>query len=77
MYESANIATATDLYFSLEKNNPGDDIVLVRAETFGEIRSAYRNYFQDTEDFVRYVDNGISNIFQSDSKTNSPNDNVR
>jgi putative GTP pyrophosphokinase len=40
-----------DVYFELEKNNSEDDIVLVRADTFAEIRSSYRNYFSDTNEF--------------------------
>jgi putative GTP pyrophosphokinase len=46
---------ATEAYFRLEKDNPGDDIVLVSADTFDEIRSAYRNYFSDPRDFLRYL----------------------
>jgi putative GTP pyrophosphokinase len=46
---------ATDEYFRLEKSNPGDDIVLVSADTFDEVRSAYRNYFSDPRDFLRYL----------------------
>jgi putative GTP pyrophosphokinase len=46
---------ATEAYFRLEKDNPGDDIVLVSADTFDEIRSAYRNYFSDPRDFLNYL----------------------
>ena len=46
---------ATEAYFRLEKDNPGDDIVLVSADTFDEIRSAYRNYFSDPRDFLKYL----------------------
>jgi putative GTP pyrophosphokinase len=49
---------ATAEYFRLEKANPGDDIVLVNADTFAEIRSAYRNYFSDPSEFLRYLDEG-------------------
>jgi putative GTP pyrophosphokinase len=45
MHPVTNIARATEQYFKLEKDNPGDDIVLVHADTFDEIRNAYRNYF--------------------------------
>ena len=46
---------ATEAYFRLEKDNPSDDIVLVSADTFDEIRSAYRNYFSDPRDFLNYL----------------------
>jgi putative GTP pyrophosphokinase len=55
MHPIRNISRATAEYFQLEKDNPGDDIVLVRADTFDEIRSSYRNYFSDTGEFIRYV----------------------
>jgi ppGpp synthetase/RelA/SpoT-type nucleotidyltranferase len=45
-------------YFRLEKENPEDDIVLVNADTFEEIRSAYRNYFSDSQEFLRYAHDG-------------------
>ena len=47
---------ATGAYFRLEKEFPKDDVVLVSADTFDFIRSAYRNYFQDVREFVRIVD---------------------
>ncbi len=54
-----NLDHATEGYFELEKMYPNDDIVLVRAKTFRDIQSAYRNYFQNTEDFVTYVMDGL------------------
>jgi putative GTP pyrophosphokinase len=59
VHKYANIDSATNGYFALEKTNPDDDIVLVRAKTFDDIQSAYRNYFQNTDDFVRYVSDGL------------------
>jgi ppGpp synthetase/RelA/SpoT-type nucleotidyltranferase len=52
------VAAATEAYFELEKNHPEDDLVLVRANTIEGLRSAYRNYFQDTRAFVSYVIDG-------------------
>jgi GTP pyrophosphokinase len=49
---------ATTEYFRLEKENPDDDIVLVNADTFDEIRSAYRNYFSDPSEFLDYLTKG-------------------
>ena len=54
-----DLEKATEGYFELEKTYPDDDIVLVRAKTFHDIQSAYRNYFQNTEDFVKYIADGI------------------
>jgi putative GTP pyrophosphokinase len=48
-----------EVYFELEKKNPDDDNVLVKADTFDEIRSAYRNYFSDTVEFLRIVHEGL------------------
>jgi putative GTP pyrophosphokinase len=50
----------SDIYFELEKSNPDDDIVLVRADTFADIRSSYRNYFSDALEFLRYVREGCA-----------------
>jgi putative GTP pyrophosphokinase len=57
-----NVKDATDSYFELEKNNPNDDIVLVRAKTFDAIRSAYRNYFQNTTEFLGYIKVGLERL---------------
>jgi putative GTP pyrophosphokinase len=57
---------ATEGYFALEKANPDDDIVLVRAKTFDAIRSAYRNYFQNTSEFLKYVSEGMKKLANSD-----------
>jgi putative GTP pyrophosphokinase len=48
---------ATEAYFRLERDNPGDDIVLVSADTFEEVRVAFRNYFSDPRDFLSYLHN--------------------
>lgn len=49
-------------YFRLEKEFPDDDIVLVRGETFDEIRTTYRNYFSDVGAFVKYIDEGCAEL---------------
>lgn len=41
--------------FRLENENPDLDIVLVKADTSEEIRMAFKNYFSDAKDFVRYL----------------------
>ena len=57
-----DIKSATEGYFQLEKANPNDDIVLVRARTFADIRSAYRNYFQNTQDFLNYIEDELKKL---------------
>jgi hypothetical protein len=60
---SQSAATAT--YFKLEKEHPKDDIVLVNADTFDSIRTAYRNYFSDVNEFVKYIDGGCQELKSS------------
>jgi len=48
--------------FDLEKGNPGRDIVLVRAGTSEEVRTAFRNYFSDAREFIRMIDEGCSKL---------------
>lgn len=57
-----NRQEAVDTYFQLEKSMDGKDIVLVRADDHETIRSAYRNYFADTEDFIRLVEDGLGEL---------------
>jgi putative GTP pyrophosphokinase len=42
--------------FALERDNPGKDIVLVRADTSDEVRIAFRNYFSDAREFIKLID---------------------
>ena len=49
---------AIDEYFKLEKTGSGEDIVYVSAYSGEDVRSAFRNYFSDTRDFVIYVEEG-------------------
>jgi putative GTP pyrophosphokinase len=55
--ESALIA-----YFGFEKMHPGADIVLVRADAAADIRLAYKNYFSDPGDFIRYIERGCQKL---------------
>ncbi len=43
-------------YFRQESEHPEDDVVLVNAPEGRDIRSAYRNYFSDTTDFLSYIE---------------------
>jgi len=44
--------------FQLEKEYPGKDIVLVKADTSEEVRFAFKNYFSDARDFISLVEEG-------------------
>ncbi len=48
--------------FQLEKEHPGKDIVLVRADSSEEVRFAFKNYFSDAQDFVRLVEEGCQTL---------------
>jgi putative GTP pyrophosphokinase len=46
----------------LERDNPGKDIVLVRAASATDVRIAFRNYFSDAGEFIRLVDEGCQSL---------------
>lgn len=48
--------------FELEKEFPGQDIVLVRADTSDEVRLAFKNYFSDARDFIDLVERGCQKL---------------
>lgn len=50
--------------FQLEKDNPGKDIVLVRADSSEEVRIAFRNYFSDAVEFINLIDNGCQALMK-------------
>ena len=69
-----NATDALQALFELEKQHPEYDIVLVRADTSDEVRLAFRNYFSDARDFIKYVDEGcsrLSKVNQLRNKTKS------
>jgi putative GTP pyrophosphokinase len=55
-YESAN--KAVQALFELEKDSPGKDIMLVRANSSDDVRTAFRNYFSDAHEFISLVEIG-------------------
>lgn len=59
-YRSATEALAA--LFELEKELPGTDIVLVKADTSEEVRFAFKNYFSDARDFIRLVEDGCHKL---------------
>ena len=48
--------------FELEKRFPDRDVVLVRADTSDEVRLAFKNYFSDARDFIRFVEDGCAKL---------------
>ena len=48
--------------FELEKRMPDNDIVLVRADSSEEVRTAFRNYFNDAREFVKLMDSGCAKL---------------
>ena len=56
-----SISEAINRYGELEKNlSDVADVVLVRSDSEASVRLAYRNYFSDTVEFVRYIENALS-----------------
>ncbi len=48
--------------FEFEKSMPQNDIVLVRADSSEEVRTAFRNYFNDAREFIRLMDSGCQKL---------------
>lgn len=48
--------------FKHEEERPGSDIVLVRAGTPAQVRLAFQNYFTDTAEFVRLLEEGCQTL---------------
>jgi len=48
--------------FQLEKELPGSDIVLVRADKSEDVRIAFKNYFSDAQEFIKFVENGCEKL---------------
>lgn len=62
-----NLQQANKAYFALEKEKPNSNIVLVTTNDrkfANSIKNAYRNYFADTKDFTKYVEEGIEIILK-------------
>lgn len=48
--------------FELEKQLPDQDIVLVRADSSEDVRLAFRNYFSDAREFIKFIENGCEKL---------------
>jgi len=53
---------ALNALFDFEKKNPELDVVLVKADTREEIRTAFQNYFSDAKDFVRLLNEALNGL---------------
>lgn len=63
--EVKNFRDATDALkelFKLEKEYPQLDIVLVRADTSTDVRLAFKNYFTDAHDFIKFIEEGCQKL---------------
>lgn len=63
--EILNFRHATDALrslFELEREKPGYDIVLVRADTAAEVKLAFRNYFGDAREFVLLLESACEKL---------------
>lgn len=63
--ETKTYRDATDAIralFILEEQNPGKDIVLVRADTSEDVRFAFKNYFSDAREFISFIDQGCQTL---------------
>lgn len=49
---------ALRVLFEYEVKYPNYDIVLVRADSSDEMRLAFKNYYSDAKDFIRYIEEG-------------------
>jgi ppGpp synthetase/RelA/SpoT-type nucleotidyltranferase len=63
--ETVSFRDATDALrelFRLEKERPGKDIVLVRADTSEDVRIAFKNYFSDAREFIELIEHGCQKL---------------
>ncbi|MDR3714294.1 MAG: RelA/SpoT domain-containing protein [Puia sp.] len=67
----ANEQEAIRTLFRLEDENPGKDIVLVRANSSDDVRTAFRNYFSDAREFISLVNSGLIDLASKFSGTTS------
>lgn len=63
IYSYDNVLRALDRYNALEERFARQaDVVLVRADSFDNMKVAFRNYFADTTDFVQMIDEALASI---------------
>ena len=54
-----SLSEADKRYKKLEKEYPNDDTVLVKSDSFSNIKNIFRNYFADAAEFVQYMEDAI------------------
>lgn len=59
-----NATVALRRLFSLERDEPGSDLVLVKGDRPEDVREAFKNYFSDARDFIKMIENGCSKLVQ-------------
>lgn len=52
-------AVAIDYRNQLETSHPSDDVVYVRGNNSNHIKNAFRNYFRDSREFVKYIEEAL------------------
>jgi putative GTP pyrophosphokinase len=62
MLSFANATEALRVLFTMEQNNPGQDIVLVRGDTSEDVREAFMNYFSDARDFIALMETSCEQL---------------
>lgn len=55
-------ADALRALFDIEFNNPGVDVVLVKGDSTDDVRLAFKNYFSDARDFIKFVESGCEKL---------------
>ena len=63
--------------FNLEKQMPHNDIVLVRADSGEDVRTAFRNYFNDAREFIKFIDNGCTKLSARSQNSHARSTNPR
>lgn len=60
--EFKNATDALRTLFELEAEHNDRDIVLVRADSSDDMRTAFRNYFSDATEFIKFIDEGCQTL---------------
>lgn len=77
LLETRSFRDSTDALrelFRLEAEFPDRDVVLVRAASTEDVRTAFRNYFSDAEDFIRLIDHGCDQLAKRSVHIDMPDD---
>lgn len=67
-FKKAELDEATEAYLEVEKevkHSPGAEAVLVSADSVSALKRAYPNYFLDTENFLKYLEDVLDGKLQA------------